>query len=54
MVSIGKGFKLQDSRIDESNPVCQSALAKLYDASWKFDRGKNGDLLRVTLTCFLL
>ena len=49
MVSIGKDFKLQDPRIDENDPVCQAALAKLYEASWKFDRGKNGDLLKVTV-----
>lgn len=48
MVTIGKDFKLQDPRIDENDPVCQAALMKLYEASWKFDRGKNGDLLKVT------
>ena len=47
MVSIGKDFRLQDDRIDENDLICQTALAKLYEASWKFDRGKNGDLLKV-------
>jgi len=46
MVSIGKGFSLNDNRVDETNEVYQAAIAKLYDSSWKFDRGKNGDLLK--------
>ena len=28
-------------------PLYQAAMAKLYDASWKFDRGKNGEFLKV-------
>jgi len=48
MVStIGKGFSLNDNRVDETNEMYQGALSKLYDSSWKFDRGKNGDLLKV-------
>lgn len=31
--------------INESNPIYIAAMQKLYDAAWKFDRGKNGDLL---------
>lgn len=32
--------------INEDSPVYASAMEKIYDASWKFDRGKDGDLLK--------
>ena len=32
--------------LDEDNPAFIRAFATLYNAAWKFDRGKNGDLLR--------
>jgi hypothetical protein len=34
--------------VDESSAEYQAAMNKLYDAAWKFDRGKNGDLLKVS------
>ena len=36
---------------DES-PLYQAAMAKVYEASWKFDRGKNGDFLKVGVANF--
>lgn len=32
--------------LNEESPNYRSAMEKLYEASWKFDRGKNGDLLK--------
>jgi hypothetical protein len=36
-------------KIDENSEIYQSAMSKLYEAAWKFDRGKNGDLLKVLI-----
>lgn len=38
---------IADGVIDDESPHYQSAMSKIYEASWKFDRGKNGDLLKV-------
>ena len=35
--------------IDSSSEVYQKAMQKLIDASWKFDREKDSDLLKVPL-----
>jgi len=33
--------------VDESSDTYRHAMDKVYEASWKFDRGKNGDFLKV-------
>jgi hypothetical protein len=35
-----------ESAADRS-PLYQEAMAKVYEAAWKFDRGKDGDFLKV-------
>jgi hypothetical protein len=39
--------------VDEHDPVYIQSMTKLYDAAWKFDREKNGDLLKASLLSFL-
>lgn len=36
----------QRVELDEENPFYQEAMPKIYEACWKFDRGKDGDLLK--------
>jgi hypothetical protein len=36
----------QQGLLNEESPSYKLAMEKLYEASWKFDRGKNGDLLK--------
>ena len=31
----------------DENSIYQIAMKKVYEASWKFDRGKNGEFLKV-------
>jgi len=45
---------ISEGAIDEENPAYQSAMSKIYEASWKFDRGKNGELLKVENIIFHL
>jgi hypothetical protein len=33
--------------INKDDPAYQYAMEKIYEASWKFDRAKNEDLLKV-------
>ncbi len=39
--------------IDEGDPIYVASMTKLYDAAWKFDREKNGDLLKVFSQSYL-
>lgn len=34
-------------QMNDESPVYDNAMSKLYEAAWKFDRGKNGDFLKV-------
>ncbi len=36
----------QQGLLNEDSPHYKAAMEKLFEASWKFDRGKNGDLLK--------
>ena len=37
----------KNKAVDESSETYRQAMDKVYEASWKFDRGKNGDFLKV-------
>jgi hypothetical protein len=37
----------RNKAVDESSDIYRQAMDKVYEASWKFDRGKNGDFLKV-------
>lgn len=39
---------IEQGILNENDPAYKSAMQKIYEASWKFDRGKNEDLLKVT------
>lgn len=46
--SPGKPQKLiQAGLLHADDPAYKSAMEKIYEASWKFDRGKSEDLLKV-------
>lgn len=36
--------------MDEASDTYRQAMDKVYEASWKFDRGKNGEFLKVGRT----
>ena len=40
----------ETSSTAENDSLYQQALKKVYEASWRFDRGKDGELLKV---CFI-
>jgi hypothetical protein len=47
-VSPGRPQRLiQEGVIKADDPFYIAAMEKVYEASWKFDRGKNEDLLKV-------
>ena len=37
---------IQEGKLNALSDQYQSAMSKIYDASWKFDRGKDGDFLK--------
>lgn len=37
----------RNKAVDEASDTYRQAMDKVYEASWKFDRGKNGDFLKV-------
>lgn len=37
----------RNKAVDEASDIYRQAMDKVYEASWKFDRGKNGDFLKV-------
>lgn len=45
---------IEKGLLKPEDPAYQSAMEKLYEASWKFDRGKNEDLLKVGTSTFYL
>jgi hypothetical protein len=48
-VSPGRPQRLiQEGVIKADDPFYTAAMEKVYEASWKFDRGKNEDLLKVS------
>lgn len=47
-----KGGRGSSVTLDERNPIYVQAMTSLYDAAWKFDREKNGDLLKVSISVF--
>ncbi len=51
-VSPGRAQRLIDQGVIRAeDPVYKSAMDKIYNASWKFDRGKSSEMLKVKLLC---
>lgn len=42
-----KSPTLYNETSTDENSIYQIAMKKVYEASWKFDRGKNGEFLKV-------
>lgn len=38
-----------NKNVNEKSEIYRQAMDKLFEASWKFDRGKNGDFLKVSV-----